>query len=183
MPAHTYVFESVISEHMPKIATARNKATTSNWNKGGMLGQKKISCWAMVQSIAMSRFALGRVSLLVCHTLSWWSMSWSCAKRCCHWKEITAECVFTIQCDITWLNCIFSGLTWCSPNGSTCSILSIFGVYSLLSTVAGVPLSFALRLAQHLGVFRALWHWQVVTDKWHVVGGTEVTNLGLPRVR
>ena len=34
-------------------------------------------------------------------------------------------------------------------------------------------------IAQHLGVFQhfKLWHWQVVcnTDKWHVVGGTEVS--------
>ena len=31
--------ESVVCDHMPKIATARNKAT--NWNIGGMLGKKK----------------------------------------------------------------------------------------------------------------------------------------------
>ena len=30
-------------------------------------------------------------------------------------------------------------------------------------------------------VFWALWHWQVVTDKWQVVGGDEVMNLELPR--
>ena len=29
------MYESVACEHMPKTATARNKAT--NWNKGGML--------------------------------------------------------------------------------------------------------------------------------------------------
>ena len=34
------MYESVVCEHMPKAATARNKAT--NWNKGGMLGKKKI---------------------------------------------------------------------------------------------------------------------------------------------
>ena len=33
------MYESVVCDHMPKIATARNKAT--NWNKGGMLGKKK----------------------------------------------------------------------------------------------------------------------------------------------
>ena len=27
-------------DHMPKTATARNKATNSNWNKGGLLGKK-----------------------------------------------------------------------------------------------------------------------------------------------
>ena len=30
----------MVCDHMPKIATAMNKAT--NWNKGGMLGKKKI---------------------------------------------------------------------------------------------------------------------------------------------
>ena len=35
-----YRYESVVCEHMPKTATARNKAT--NWNKGGMLSKKKI---------------------------------------------------------------------------------------------------------------------------------------------
>ena len=65
-----------------------------------------------------------------------------------------------------------------------------FDVYTLLSNVAAVPLSSALHIAQHLGVFQhlkmvlwALWHWEVVTDKWQMVGGTEVTNLELPRQR
>ena len=31
-------YESVVCEHLPKTATARNKAT--NWNKGGKLGKK-----------------------------------------------------------------------------------------------------------------------------------------------
>ena len=38
------MYESVVCDHMPKIATARNKAT--NWNKGGMLGKKKVSIFS-----------------------------------------------------------------------------------------------------------------------------------------
>ena len=78
-----------------------------------------------------------------------------------------------------------------SPKQPGClQLTELFGPYSLFSTVAeGCLCQYALIIiAQHLGVFQhlklvfwALWHWQVVTDKWRVVGGTEVTNLELPR--
>ena len=67
-------------------------------------------------------------------------------------------------------------------------LIKLFGVYTSLSSVARgafviyITLSSAFSCFQHLQlVFWALWHWQVITDKWQVVGGT--TNLELPRHR
>ena len=90
---------------------------------------------------------------------------------------------------------------WCLPCGSTLywwgpivpNSLAVRNWYIALQCwhflpgalllPAGMPLSSALCIAQHLGVLSTLWHWQVVTDRWQmqVVGGTRIHRSGATR--